>query len=72
MGRRKVPRRARRLLGLRASDSPAAPANPIDRDHIGLHKQKDGNYYLGVKPTLGHLSGEQLIAVADLAESHRP
>ncbi|WP_257183636.1 nitrite/sulfite reductase [Corynebacterium cystitidis] len=57
-------------LGYELPDGPAAPANPIDRDHIGLHKQKDGNYYLGVKPTLGHLSGEQLIVVTDLAESY--
>lgn len=57
-------------LGYELPDGPNPPANPIDRDHIGLHKQKDGNFYLGVKPTLGHLSGEQLIAVADLAESY--
>ncbi|MHA2789954.1 nitrite/sulfite reductase [Corynebacterium sp. S7] len=57
-------------LGYKLPDGPDPVKNPIARDHIGLHEQKDGNYYLGVKPTLGHLSGEQLIAVADLAESH--
>ncbi|WIM67465.1 nitrite/sulfite reductase [Corynebacterium breve] len=57
-------------LGYKLPDGPNPPENPISRDHIGLHEQKDGNFYLGVKPTLGHLSGEQLIAVADLAESY--
>ncbi|WP_018295983.1 nitrite/sulfite reductase [Corynebacterium lubricantis] len=57
-------------LGYKLPDGPDPERNPIARDHIGLHEQNDGNYYLGVKPTLGHLSGEQLIAVADLAESH--
>lgn len=43
-------------------------AHQGNRDHIGVHKQKDGNCYLGVKPTVGHASGEQLIAIADIAE----
>ncbi|WP_342318541.1 nitrite/sulfite reductase [Corynebacterium mayonis] len=57
-------------LGYKLPDGPRAPSNLVDRDHIGVHEQKNGNFYLGVKPTLGHMSGEQLIAVADLAESY--
>lgn len=57
-------------LGYTLPDGPKAPDNLIDRDHIGVHEQKDGNFYIGVKPTLGHMSGEQLIAAAELAESY--
>lgn len=57
-------------LGYALPDGPRAPSNLVDRDHIGVHEQKDGNFYIGVKPTLGHMSGEQLLAVADLAESY--
>ncbi|MHC2849623.1 sulfite reductase (ferredoxin) [Corynebacterium mucifaciens] len=57
-------------LGYKLPDGPKAPNNLIDRDHIGVHDQKDGKCYIGVKPTLGHMSGEQLIAVADLAERY--
>ena len=57
-------------LGYRLPDGPHAPNNLVDRDHIGVHGQKDGNLYIGVKPTLGHMSGEQLIALADLAEKY--
>lgn len=57
-------------LGYKLPDGPRAPSNLVDRDHIGVHEQKDGNVYIGVKPTLGHMSGEQLIALADLAERY--
>lgn len=57
-------------LGYKLPDGPNPPTDVIDRDHIGVHKQVDGKYYVGTKPTLGHMSGEQLIAVADLAESY--
>ncbi|SIS45615.1 sulfite reductase (ferredoxin) [Corynebacterium appendicis CIP 107643] len=57
-------------LGYKLPDGPHAPSNLVDRDHIGVHEQKDGNAYIGVKPTLGHMSGEQLIALADLAERY--
>jgi len=57
-------------LGYALADGPKAPNNLVDRDHIGVHEQEDGNVYIGVKPTLGHMSGEQLIALADLAEKY--
>lgn len=49
-------------------DGPEVHTNPGYRDHIGAYPQKDGKFYLGVKPTVGHTSGEQLIAIADVAE----
>lgn len=55
-------------LGRKLIDGPHQPINPGYRDHIGAHPQKDGKFYLGVKPTVGHTTGEQLIAIADVAE----
>ncbi|MGP5496466.1 nitrite/sulfite reductase [Corynebacterium flavescens] len=54
-------------------DAPLLDGEPLEvepgsRDHLGVHKQKDGKLYLGVKPTVGHATGEQLIAIADVAE----
>lgn len=57
-------------LGYPLADGPAAPINPGNRDHIGVHKQKDGRFYLGVKPTVGHATGEQLVAIANAATRH--
>ena len=56
-------------LGYHLPDGPHAPSNLVDRDHIGVHEQKDGRFYVGVKPTLGHMSGEQLAALADLLDA---
>lgn len=44
------------------------PVAPGNRDHLGVHRQRDGKFYVGVKPTVGHATGEQLIAIADVAE----
>lgn len=55
-------------LGYKLADGPHQPINNGLRDHIGVHPQRDGRFYLGVKPTVGHTTGEQLIAIADVAE----
>src|SRR5690606_302848 len=45
-------------------------AQPGDRgDHVGIHEQKDGKFYVGVAPVAGRVSGTKLQAIADLAES---
>jgi sulfite reductase (ferredoxin) len=46
--------------------APAAPAHGI-RDHVGVHQQRDGNYYVGFAPTVGRLSADALDVIADLA-----
>ncbi|MEU7870694.1 nitrite/sulfite reductase [Dactylosporangium sp. NPDC049140] len=57
-------------LGRRLVDGPAPelPEKPVD--HVGVHKQWDGKYYVGAAPIAGRSSGTQLAAVADLAERH--
>ena len=50
--------------------APAVPAAGM-RDHIGVHRQRDGRYYLGAAPSVGRLSGTVLWQAADLAEAGR-
>ena len=47
--------------------APATPAT-ADRDHVGVHRQSDGNSYVGVVTRAGRTSGRQLTNVAGLAE----
>src|SRR5690349_1195973 len=47
---------------------PVLPDRPYD--HIGVHAQKDGNYYVGVAPVAGRVSGSVLARVADIVEAH--
>ncbi|MFE2302551.1 nitrite/sulfite reductase [Streptomyces sp. NPDC059445] len=47
---------------------PVLPAAPLD--HIGVHRQRDGRYFVGAAPVAGRLSGEALARLADLAEAH--
>jgi sulfite reductase (ferredoxin) len=56
-------------LHRRLTDGPAPEAPPARRDHVGVHRQKDGRWYVGVAPTVGRVSGTTLAAVADLVEA---
>ena len=42
--------------------SPATRRRPLTghRDHVGVHEQKDGNYYIGIAPIAGRISGAKL------------
>src|SRR6476620_7523960 len=48
---------------------PPAPATGPG-DHVGVHLQKDGNYYVGATPTVGRISGTLLTGLGDLVESY--
>ncbi|MEO3869132.1 nitrite/sulfite reductase [Nonomuraea sp. B12E4] len=52
-------------------DGPA-PEQPRDRrrDHVGVFRQKDGNFYVGFAPKVGRLDGDKLHTIADIAERH--
>ena len=57
-------------LGRPLLDGPA-PGYPSDRrDHVGIHKQRDGLFYVGAAPTVGRISGATLNAIADLMADH--
>ncbi|MFI9227045.1 nitrite/sulfite reductase [Streptomyces rimosus] len=48
------------------------PAEPSSRwrDHIGVHRQKDGRFYVGFAPRVGRVDGATLVKVAELAAAH--
>ncbi|WP_442862583.1 nitrite/sulfite reductase [Brevibacterium sp. UCMA 11754] len=55
-------------LGYKLADGPA-PEKPMTAgDHVGVHKQADGKYYIGVSLIAGRASGTLLNQIADLAE----
>ncbi|WP_328878425.1 nitrite/sulfite reductase [Streptomyces sp. NBC_00299] len=52
-------------------DGPA-PAEPTERwrDHVGVHRQKDGRFYVGFAPRVGRVDGATLTKIAEVAEAH--
>ncbi|MEU6404824.1 nitrite/sulfite reductase [Streptomyces sp. NPDC046985] len=58
-------------LKRRLVDGPA-PAQPVERwrDHVGVHPQRDGRFYVGFAPRVGRVDGTVLAKIADLAEAH--
>jgi sulfite reductase (ferredoxin) len=58
-------------LGRALPDGPA-PADPrvATRDHVGVHRQRDGNSYVGFALRAGRTSGDELVAIADLADRY--
>lgn len=57
-------------LGYRLADGPA-PAKPLtEGDHVGVHRQADGKYYIGVSLIAGRASGTLLGQMVDIAEKY--
>jgi sulfite reductase (ferredoxin) len=57
-------------LGKELVSNPS-PETPIaHRDHVGVHAQKDGRFYVGVAPTVGRVSGTLLVQLADLMDEY--
>jgi sulfite reductase (ferredoxin) len=52
------------------TDGPAPPVPYGPSDHVGVHRQRDGRYYVGLAPTAGRVSGTILGRLADIAEQH--
>lgn len=52
-------------------DGPA-PTEPAARwrDHVGVHRQQDGKFYIGFAPRVGRVDGKLLGRIADLAAAH--
>lgn len=58
-------------LGRKLADGPPPPAPAAGaRDHVGIHPQQDGKYYVGAAPTVGRISGSRLARIADLADKY--
>jgi len=58
-------------LGYALPDGPPPPPPRGGiRDHVGVHPQRDGNFYVGFAPRVGRLDGESLRVIADLAAEY--
>ncbi|MFJ5801963.1 nitrite/sulfite reductase [Streptomyces decoyicus] len=58
-------------LQRKLADGPA-PEEPVSkwRDHIGVHQQQDGRFYVGFAPRVGRVDGTTLTKIAELAADH--
>nr|WP_307797256.1 nitrite/sulfite reductase [Actinomadura barringtoniae] len=57
-------------LGFVLPDGPE-PAAPLPRrDHVGIHPQQDGDFYVGFAPRVGRVNGNLLGVIGDLAERY--
>ncbi|WP_248581328.1 nitrite/sulfite reductase [Nocardioides sp. InS609-2] len=54
--------------GLVDCPSPVAPER--QGDHIGVHEQKDGRFYVGAAPVVGRIDGSTLTGLADLVDQY--
>jgi sulfite reductase (ferredoxin) len=61
----------RDYLGYPLPDGPAPKApGSGQRDHVGIHMQRDGRYYVGFAPRVGRMSADSLALVASLAAEY--
>jgi sulfite reductase (ferredoxin) len=55
----------------RRLESGTAPPKPLGNgDHVGVHAQKDGRFFIGVAPVAGRISGTTLSKLVDALEAH--
>ncbi|MGW2230590.1 nitrite/sulfite reductase [Streptomyces formicae] len=40
------------------------------RDHLGVHRQQDGRFYVGFAPRVGRVDGTTLTKIAEVADAH--
>jgi sulfite reductase (ferredoxin) len=59
-----------KYLGRALVDCPSPPVPSVSCDHIGVHAQKDGRFYVGVAPTVGRISGTVLHRLGELVEEY--
>ncbi|MDJ0312798.1 nitrite/sulfite reductase [Arthrobacter sp. H35-D1] len=57
-------------LGHQLPDGVVPPKAKVNGDHVGVHEQKDGNFFIGAAPCVGRFSGTGMLALADLLEAH--
>jgi sulfite reductase (ferredoxin) len=51
-------------------DNPSPVSPTVQGDHIGIHEQKDGRFYVGATPVVGRVDGTTLSALGDLVERY--
>jgi len=57
-------------LQKRLVDNPSPEPTPGGDDHIGVHAQKDGAFYIGAAPVAGRINGETLLGLGDIVERY--
>ncbi|WP_190865371.1 nitrite/sulfite reductase [Actinomadura sp. RB99] len=57
-------------LGYALPDGPEPAAPRAQRDHVGVHPQKDGDFYVGFAPRVGRVNGELLGVIGELADRY--
>ncbi|WP_396453904.1 nitrite/sulfite reductase [Actinomadura sp.] len=57
-------------LGYALPDGPEPAAPDVHRDHLGVHPQKGGGFYVGFAPRVGRLNGELLGVIGELADRY--
>jgi sulfite reductase (ferredoxin) len=57
-------------LGKKLVSNPSPEKATRPGDHIGVHQQKDGKFYIGAAPVVGRISGEILTRLGDLVERY--
>jgi sulfite reductase (ferredoxin) len=57
-------------LHRRLIDNPSPVSPERQGDHIGVHEQKDGKFYIGAAPLVGRIDGTTLSGLADLVEEY--
>jgi len=51
-------------------DNPSPEPTADAGDHVGVHAQKDGAFYIGAAPVAGRINGETLLGLGDLVERY--
>ena len=67
--------RFREVLETEYLERPLRDGSPVSvperaYDHVGIHPQHDGRFYVGVAPLVGRVSGTRLGKLADIVEAH--
>ena len=57
-------------LGRTLVDCASPPVRQVSGDHVGVHAQKDGGFYIGATPTVGRINGRVLTRLGDLVEEY--
>ena len=57
-------------LHRRLVDGPSPDRATGNGDHIGVHEQKDGRFYLGAAPRVGRIDGDTLVALGELVDRY--
>jgi sulfite reductase (ferredoxin) len=57
-------------LGKQLVRNPSPEATGPTGDHVGVHAQKDGKFYIGAAPVAGRIDGQTLTDLGDLVEKY--